>query len=831
MAHNLPDPELFIGTTIPRFPEHKIEKYIGSGSNGRVFKAHNETTGGNFAFKIVPMANIRYGEYLEEAKKANLLDNASVVRHHDTVQSIICGVECVVFVCDYVDGRAFRDYIRHQRNDVDVPFIEDFLHVILGLLHELKARGMTHGDLHAGNILVARSDYDIYGRVTFRVTDFGVGRATSTAAHSSDFLYVAEILRQLLLCVEYRNCEGRDRYVYEVLRQQFLERHLTETNVVEDEFALNPRRMVEKLDSLDERYREEVQRDREVKMVSPFDYPNCEQIGNHHLLLKALYSDRILGLREIGARSNVVLTGPRGCGKSTVFRVLSLDYLISTDNDDPAEVRYVGIYYGCDDLYFAFPRYKGATQEETVNLPMHFLTATLLAATLEQVVRWANRKFRHEFEAKEERLVRDLWEVTELNPPDNPSARTMGALVRRLKGRERRRPVERQRFFRDRAQGIGVYFGPEVLLRACDVLRSTLSFLDGRPFYFFIDDYSHPKITMDLQSNLNRLLMTRSADIFFKLATESPVSFSREDLDGKRFVETREYDLVNLGLKFLTDDSSRREVFIDDLFRRRFCEVQNYPVTSLEELLGSQRRNETAVATAIRDDEPEKQYYSGCETITAMCSGDIHYIIRLVSRIVEDCGGVEWLTRSPEKPKIDSRRQNNSIRAAAGAFMESVRVVPKWGSRLAEIVTAFGNVAHSYIKYETSSNNTGSPPHQASRIEPYEALHLSAESEEVLHELLRYSVFIEDPRGRSRRGEIVPRFYLRRYLIPHLRLTFSLRDSLSLENHEIEMLLSDPRGFERKARLRSAEDAERQRQRRSRTRTNDEGRQGDLWKK
>ena len=183
---------------------------------------------------------------------------------------------------------------------------------------------------------------------------------------------MAEILQQLLLCVEYRDCEGRDRYVYEVLRQEFLKRHLTETNILADEFASNPQGMVEKLDSLDGRYREEVRRDRDVKMVTPFDYPNCEQIGNHHLLLQALYSDRILGLTEIGARSNVVLTGPRGCGKTTVFRVLSLDYLISTDNDDPSDVRYVGIYYGCDDLYFAFPRYKRATRERAVNFANAF---------------------------------------------------------------------------------------------------------------------------------------------------------------------------------------------------------------------------------------------------------------------------------------------------------------------------------------------------------------------------------------------------------------------------------------------------------------------------
>ena len=63
---------------------------------------------------------------------------------------------------------------------------------------------------------------------------------------------------------------------------------------------------------------------------------------------------------------------------------------------------------------------------------------------------------------------------------------------------------------------------------------------------------------------------------------------------------------------------------------------------------------------------------------------------------------------------------------------------------------------------------------------------------------LRYSIFIEDPRGKSRRGKVVPRIYLRRFLIPHFNITFSKRDSISLENKEIEELLLYPEEFYKK---------------------------------
>ena len=297
--------------------------------------------------------------------------------------------------------------------------------------------------------------------------------------------------------------------------------------------------------------------------------------------------------------------------------------------------------------------------------------------------------------------------------------------------------------------------------------------------------------------------MHRSSACFFKLSTESPVSFSTRDLDGKAFVETREYTLVNLGLRYIKDGGAGTLAFLEDLFARRFREVSNYPVRTLEELIGAQPRNENDIARRVRGSKPPRTYY-GKETLAALCSGDIHYMIRLVERMVEESGSEDGMRRSGSVPKIEPNRQHDVIRAAAGDFLASVRMLPELGPRLAEVIAAFGNVARSYLMYRTSKNQQGKPPHQASRIEPYESLRLTGEAAAVLKALLRYSIFLEDPRGKSRRGQVVSRLYLRRYLIPQFNLTFSQRDSVELENREVELLLRDPKRFEEAKRAKKA---------------------------
>ena len=815
MRSNLPDKANFLGRSIPGHDNYVITEYIDSGSNGHLFRATNPSIEGDLAFKVVPTANLSVGDqqlYLEEAKKANILDNSAVVRYRDVVPYTdpISSTPCVVFVCDYVDGKSLQDYIdkREHRERVDLTFIRAFLSTMLSLLFELQARRLTHGDLHAGNVLVVTSPYDIEGLASFRVTDFGVRTISGSAGHATDFLNVANTLSSLLSVLDYSLLDGRDRFIYTRLRDDFLRRHLIETDHTADPLAMNPRGLLQELRALDQKYDGATADERALRqLTTPFDYPNCEQIGNSHLLLKALYSDRLLGLADVSRRSNVVLTGPRGCGKTTVFRALSLDYRIETGSAEPTAVDYIGIYYRCDDLYFAFPRYEEPTQLDAIDLPMHYLTASLLGRTLEDLEKWATRFFVDEWRAGIQALVADLWSLFDWQMPNDPAGRELSTLVHRLKGKERRRASKNARLFHRGSQPSFGYFGPDVLLTASKLLSDRFAFLANRPFYFFIDDFSRPKVTAALQANLNRLLMHRTPYAFFKISTESPVSFVRHDIDGKRFVESREFDFINLGLRYINDRSNQSMQFIDDLFSRRFQAVESYPVESLNDLLGSTPRNENATARVLRgegtDEDKVHRLYAGKEAIAKMCSGDIHYIIRLVGRMVDDdLDGLLAASRGIS-PIIPPELQHNTIRASAGEFIDQLSRVPDRGPQLAKVVTAIGNVAHSYLRYRSSKNGPDRPPHQASRIEPFEPLDLSDRAKQILEDLLRYSVLIEDPRGKSRRWHVVPRFYLRRYLIPHFRLTFSQRDSIELNGREIERLLLDPDSFENRHRIRS----------------------------
>ncbi len=803
----------FIGKAIPTFPNHIIKEHIASGANGHMFRAYSEKENISLAFKIVPVDNLVTEEneqYLQEARRANGIAHESVVSYIQVVEYFdeLSSKQCVVFVCEYVDGPSLEKYLEDESEAaIDLSFIRSFLETMLALLHELQGRGYQHGDLHAGNILVVKLPFDIDGRIVFRVTDFGVRNFVDPSKRADDFLNVANILSRLLRSIDYRKLSGIDRFVFDALRDRFLKRYFQEKDPTIDKAAGNPQEIRKRLRELDAEYRQAQAADlSEHRLITPFDYPNCEQIGDSHLMLRALYSNRLLELTKIEAHTNIVLTGPRGCGKTTVFRALSLEYLTSTAQDDPADVRYIGIYYRCDDLYFAFPRYSQVPREDAIDIPMHFLMVTLLSLLLRQLEYWATRQFGEEWNEKIDGVVGDLWNMLKWSAPSAPNDRDLATLTRRLQN-ERSRAEKTYRFARNADQNIAGFFGPGLMIEVCNLLRKSFSFLTNRPFHFYVDDYSWPKITESLQANLNRLLMIRSAAVFFKISTESPVSFVRHDVDGKKFAEAREYDFINLGVRYITDKTGQTSAFINDLFARRFKAVEGYPVSTLKELLGSCRRNENARARVARGEatavEKEKyRYLYGEEVIALMCSGDIHHVIRLVSRMLDDFGGLGGL-RDNGSP-IPRKSQHQSIRNEAGAVMESIRTVPEVGTKLADVVGAFGKVAQAYLLHRDSKNEAGRPPHQASKIEPYESLRLGEDAERIRTDLLRYSVFIEDPKGKSRRGDVVPRFFLKRSLIPHFELTFSQRDSVELENKDIERLLLEPKSFEEEFRRKAS---------------------------
>lgn len=687
--------------------------------------------------------------------------------------------------------------IGKKKTSVSITFVELFLKDMLSFIDDMERNNVQHGDLHANNILVEdRSDQLGGDDYAFRITDFGVATASSDSRSKNDYDQLALLLRQLLSKVNYQEEIPRNKYAFNFLNDQFLASYLAEKDTTREPLARQTRKLYERLEQIDNDFnrRQKEKDEDQSELITPFGYLSCEQIGESHSLLKALYSDSFLGLPIIESRNNLVLTGPRGCGKSTVFKSLSLRHRSLITSDNPGDIRYIGIYYRCDDLYWAFPRYKLPERKDAYDIPMHYLTATLISEMLVTLQMWANRHYKDEFLRREKSISDDIWNILGFERPKEPGADSFRFICSYLQ-KQRLRAQKKQRFAHEPDVPIKGYFGPEVLLKVCNLLTSNFTFLHAKPFYFFIDDYSIPKIKEDLQRNLNRLLMQRTSYAFFKLSTESPVSYALSDIDGKAYVEGREFTLLNLGLVYLCANNSEKSQFIEDIFERRFKAIPGYPVKTIEQLIGSYNvPSYNKMGLMIR--EGKKPDIWGKQILCELCSGDIFYIIRLVGKMVSKVGDREALEKIKQYPKIKENIQKGAIRDEAGYFLRNLLGI-EGGKKLVEVVTAFGNVAHSYLKFRNSKNEENNPPYLASRIEPYEELSLNPEAQKIYNELLRYSLFIEDPRGKSRRGKVVSRLYLRRALLPHFNLTFSKRDSIGLENWEIEKLLLEPKEFEK----------------------------------
>lgn len=801
---NLPDPKNFISERVPNDGDFVIIDVLGKGCNAIVFRAFSEKLQQTVAYKVIPFSNlVRRDDWSLEAQKANGLAHPSVVKctgFYEWEEK-----ECVVLKCEYIKGVSLREYIKSHKDSISIQFVVTLLREALSLFNEMKFKQVRHGDFHSGNILVKEpEEYEIDGKEVIKVTDFGVGKSTATSV-LDDYEQLAHVVTEVLQCVDYQALAPKDKYIFNVINDYFVSKHLIERDTTIDPLARNPRDLVIRLQQIDLDYNQELTKNEDAHLITPFDYLSCEQIGQKHSVLHALYSDKFLGISQIESANNLVLTGPRGCGKSTVFRSLSLKQKLMGSEEATESFSYIGVYYHCNDLYYKFPRYCIPEKEDAIDLPLHYLTARLVAEILDTAIQLSITQGLSI--NNEESVASALWKMLGIDRPELPQSDSFSTICSRL-NKECHWVLEKQRFASKGDQPIKPLYGPDKLLEICSYLRANLSIFNGKVFYVFIDDYSIPHISKDLQKSLNRLLMQRAPDCFFKMATESPVSFEASDLDEKHYAEGREFELLNLGLIYMCEEGSSKLEFIDDVFQRRLNAVENYPIKSLQALVGNSATSNSEIGRKIALNE--KYHWYGRKTLGAMCSGDVHQVISLVKKMVSNAGGQEKLESKEDEPAIVASVQHNTIREHAGHFLHNIQGTGSNGKHLVQVVTAFGNVAASYLKYKKSKNEQSSPPYQASRIEMHDIPNLNEfeGAQDIYNELLRYSVFIQDPRGKSLRGQVVPRLILRRFLVPHYNLTFSLRDSIKMKGEEFVTLLLDPEKFERDRKLTEARSKE-----------------------
>jgi len=770
--------------------EFEIVKYCDSGKRGHVFCA-NRKLGGQRALKFIPQNKLSNG-WIEEAYKAYKLEKQpNTVRFFE----IFFHETYAVMVFDFVEGKDLNKRIQSQ--DLTVGDIQRVLENLLFFFRDCMRLELRHGDLHPGNIFLCKSEMGKPRGYEVKITDFGIGNTGAILQPKEDILQIGDITTLMLQSITRENLVQRNRVIYDELCHGAALKKLREHSPLEKNSIDDILEELMRIESLP------VTGEVAARHTHFGDYLVGEQLGSRWKEWRDLFVSGFPGYDDIVSCNTTVLTGTRGCGKTMVFRRLSS--LLAKEVgpvDDMAAGSLVGIYLNMNDIAdaFLYDR-KKEPDDNFAKGVIQFLHLSLLSEII-QVASVAREKADEEEKPVYDKANKWLFDfITELTAPDQlyPGPDLDMQVVNSVIENAR----DRIRCSRNPDEKVMSLVQNDWLKRFVPQLQKKMPWVGDKPVYFFLDDYSLPRVSRSLQKVLNSVVFQRSDCFFFKISTEAPSTLYRKDYSGKTLDSPHDYELTDLGSVTIHLPDDDRERFLDDVFSRRLSREVRFKDKTLGEVLGKYDITWAELARKIRANN--NVLYYGREVFVSMWSGDTRSMVKIAQGLLEQLPA----TTKPELP-IDKTQQNKVFRHTGGEFLHLLKActrterngknklpdhIKSWGEHLVKIAETFKDMCLHELRTRDGGRKGRNEPKQAFRIELVDEFSLDGIEKEVYDDLIRYGVFLRDDRGKSIRGAIIPRLYLRRLLIPFCTLTFSTIDNISLNASAFNYLLNDPEEF------------------------------------
>lgn len=692
-----------------------------------------------------------------------------------------------------IRGQNLMDYLASGKHFNARVEIQRCLEQLTVAITELDRIGCSHGNIHERNIVREVIGEDgALPEIYYRIIDFSQARPIKepTIRRKSDLEGLGRVLQAFADALHRRDELTRDDEKVLGATQ-----HIPGlvTGLTADGIGMNTVGLMLKTFQSNLLLAEEAPR----KLRSPFDALNAEDIKNDALLIDLCFTGNSW-TAELQSSGNVLLVGPRGCGKSMLFRRLRLKTKISAGKrEELNKDDFVGFYLPCESLFFN--RFADLTDslveqhQKALILFFNFAVTHEVVSTLAilppEFLPSSGRlsEVLHSLMKEEMGL---LWE--EIGLPDKGSGLyELSDCTEKV-----------MRYIR---RGMSLGKGTEWLAttdyvwRLVETVKRQVPSIAGRLFIFFLDDYTEERVPLSLQKILHPIVAARSSELCFKVAAHmfgSIYSFPQHlPLDAGRNIK-----VINLGTEYLNRKRKKAEgKALVKIMDQRFKTSEDFGGT-LEDWIGKTVYAGGKSLNRMLHDKATRSAtkYHGINCLLELCTGDVSEMIRMVGEIFREAG----ISKETQPRLIEPAIQDKAIRNASREFLSRVRNIRPDGQRLFDVVDSFGKLSQQLL-YERQLVGQGTDSKGRARRDPYDLLTIYVDdltkalplARRVWERLQRASIFFDIRIAPSQRAVIADRVTLRRIYCPAFATTLTSSEHIQLTKSQFERFMQEPESF------------------------------------
>lgn len=795
------------------------------GFKGFTLRVRSEANNRIYAAKLCLREDYSPEKLQEEMLIASEIDANAPILSHELVGLVSAlpdqpeaSTVWLCFIGRWIDGQTLQQVIEKEPSQLHPELALLVLRKLLSAVLYLEAKKLKHDDLHLGNVMLTRRPQEIVdsqpGSDDFEVDIIDLGsikrQDTPTQKMHDDWSSYVRCI------VKVHNVLHGDRAL--AARYPQLLRALVElAQLLADEDPsrnfIDSRSILNQLDYVSRSLYATPAGGGGGVLASPFTAISAEHLASDQMLLK-LFVDNLGWFENVRDPTPTVLTGPRGCGKSMVFRYMSLrTHMASSETSERAleNLNYVGIYIGCasdlqNDLLW-IKREQGRVEQLAPDIVTFFnlVVSRELFRTLSMA---CSNPHVGKYLGISEESVGQLADFV---------SNDMGVQLKHISaigmnaGQGVADELDRIRIKLARSMLEGR--PADILISGTflrDVTRAAVRLMPGlreKPLVFLLDDFTQQRLGEKVQAVLNPILWQRDSACVFKVSCE-PYGFSSAHIDEAKLDQNREFIVTDTGKQMLSGSpevASQRRRFVEGLIDKRL-DAAGYR-GRVRQLIGeSTFKQDTDLAIAIRGAGMGGSYhYHGLETLSNAWSGDVATVLFMVREMFQRANvSMEMDTIIPK------RHQHEAIVYVSKALVERVEYCHPFGTEMKGVLDMFARLARRILieaPIQRDDDSTQEVPQRRYRLEvdidedgtildQLRALTSSDHAGLLYKELIRRSIFIDLGEGRSKAQKRTARIQVRSSLLPSYGTSLVRKNYMDVRNlQELCLLLARDRGF------------------------------------